>query len=137
MLVKMNCSSNEGEISAPELLWTNSDLTTGQASYEITVPEYDGYIVLVQGYTTPYNSQGYVFNYVPNYDVSEMCTESNGYWAGITGAFKVTDSRFPNMVQYGRNITYSNGTITIGGTSAGNPYSIPVKIWGINGKLEV
>lgn len=121
--------------SAPELLWTNSDLTTAQASYEVTVPEYDGYIVLAQGYVSPYASNGYVFTYVPNYDVSSICTEADGYWSGIAGAMKVTDTRFPNILQYGRNITYSNGTITIGSTSAGTSYTIPVKIWGVNGKL--
>lgn len=130
-----------GEIisgGAPVLLWTNPNPNNVREAFTISdIPEYDNYIVLTKFYyDSGYSSQGYVFNFLPNYDVSSYCSEGGGYYKGLLSVSdNSSDPRFPSVLNGGRILSYSNGTISIGNCNVGKYYDIPLKIWGINGEL--
>lgn len=143
MLVKMNCSSGESEISAPELLWVCPNID--QSSYgAITINEssegwvsgkhwndYDGFLIATRSSQSEADKRAeicYVVKDITTISDTEFVTEHN-----LGGGAQIF-----TVGMYGRPYTLLSDGISIeAGQGYGSPYARPWYIWGVKGELTI
>ena len=150
MLVKMTPVGESGGINAPELIWSNPDIsqsfipsgTTRDISENSDgwisgkhLADYDALLVSTRYYTSARQDlDTYIIHYIPMYDISDIYPN---YYRALLAVAPPSDNRFPSVLGGGRMISINNNIITINFCNVGEVYDIPIHIWGIKGELTV